>query len=183
MNSEDLIRKVAAYATDNQPVYLVGGSVRDRILGRDCHDLDFVLPGETRRLAKQVADDLHAAFYVLDEERDTTRVVMIEGEERMVLDFASLRAETLDGDLRARDFSMNAIAEDIRRPGVLIDPCGGLQDLKERRIRACSQNSLSHDPARVLRLARMAMGFGFQIIFNISQCIIAVRVFCTHIDN
>jgi putative nucleotidyltransferase with HDIG domain len=163
MNPDEIIRKVAVYATEERPIYLVGGSLRDRILGRECHDLDFVLPGKTRQLANQVAADLQAALYVLDEERDTTRVVLIEGEERMVLDFASLRAQTLESDLRARDFSMNAIAEDLRQPGQLIDPCEGLADLAARRIRACSPNSLNYDPARVLRLTRMAVGFGFQI--------------------
>jgi poly(A) polymerase len=147
-------------------VYLVGGGVRDQLLNRPAHDFDFVLPGETSSLARKVADQLRGAFYILDEERDTSRVVLGVDEypeDRLTLDFASLRAQDLEGDLRARDFTINAMALDVARPERLIDPTGGLADAREGRIRACSPLSLSNDAVRVLRAIRQALSFHFRI--------------------
>ena len=157
-----VLRELAA----DRPVYLVGGAVRDQMLDRPAHDLDFVLPGETRGLARALANRLHGALYVLDEERDTTRVVLGAGgpaDDRLLLDFASLRAADLEGDLRARDFTINAMAVDVANPERLIDPTGGLADLREGRVRASSPESLSNDPVRVLRAIRLALAFQFKI--------------------
>ena len=154
------------FSTPGRPVYLVGGAVRDALLGRPVHDLDFVLPGKTRPLAREMACRLNGALYTLDEERDTTRVVLEANpprRERILLDFASLRAENLEADLRDRDFTINAMALDVSAPEKLIDPVGGLADLREQRIRACSPDSFSHDPIRVLRAVRQALGLNFHI--------------------
>ncbi|RPJ52326.1 MAG: HD domain-containing protein [Chloroflexi bacterium] len=153
-------------AAADRPVYLVGGGVRDQLLDRPAHDLDFVLPGETLGLARALANRLHGGLYVLDEERDTTRVILgvnETAESRLVLDFASLRSADLEGDLRARDFTINAMALDVANPDRLIDPTGGLADLREGRIRACSPDSLTHDPVRVLRAIRQALALHFKI--------------------
>lgn len=164
MQIERVLQRIAQASTPQRPVHLVGGAVRDRLLGRASHDLDFVLPGETLPLARQLADQLHGALYVLDELRDTTRVLIDdENGSRLVLDFASLRSGDLDGDLHARDFSVNAMALDAAHPDTLIDPCGGLADLREKRLRACSRLSLSDDPVRVMRGVRLALSLGFQI--------------------
>lgn len=147
-------------------MYLVGGGVRDHLLNRPAHDYDFVLPGETRRLARKVADKLNGGFYILDEERDTTRVVLgVDDlpEDRLTLDFASLRAQDLESDLRARDFTINAMAFDVAHPDRLIDPTGGLVDVREGRLRACSPTSLSDDSLRVLRAVRQALAYHFRI--------------------
>jgi poly(A) polymerase len=138
--------------------------VRDRILGRDYHDLDFVMEGETQGLARRAADALGGGFYILDNERDTSRVVLNRpGESRLLLDFASLRGSDLDTDLRARDYSINAMAMQLGSDDSLIDPCGGLEDLRQKRVRACGPTSLSDDPVRVLRGIRLAVGLGFRI--------------------
>ncbi len=176
---QTILETVSEFSTPKRPVYLVGGAVRDTLLDRPVHDLDFILPGETRGLAREVARRLDGALYTLDEERDTTRVVLAGeapvggaplGEapvadpgERILLDFASLRAGDLERDLRARDFTINAMAYDVARPDHLIDPAGGLADLRARRIRACSPTSLSRDPVRVLRAIRLALAFHFAI--------------------
>ena len=154
------------FSTPDRPVYLVGGAVRDALLGRPVHDLDFVLPGNTRRLAREISCRLNGALYTLDEERDTTRVVLeadSQRRERILLDFASLRSVNLEADLRDRDFSINAMALDVSAPERLIDPVGGLVDLREQRIRACSPTSFSRDPVRVLRAVRQALGLNFHI--------------------
>lgn len=140
MDFQKIIGIIAAFASTSRPIYLVGGSVRDRILGRENHDLDFVLPGKTGSVARHVANQVRGAFYVLDEERDTSRVVLEEsGQKSMLLDFASMRSDTLEGDLRGRDFRINAMALDVTKLGELIDPLGGMKDLTEKKSRFAVQ--------------------------------------------
>lgn len=166
-----ILDNLREFSTPERPVYLVGGAVRDILLSRPVHDLDFVLPGETRPLAKEIARRFQGALYVLDEERQTTRVILDLSSDpdsppgqRFLLDFAALRAPSLEGDLRARDFTLNAMAFDVAHPDQLIDPTGGLTDLREKRIRACSDTSLTGDPVRVLRAVRQALQFQFRIV-------------------
>ncbi len=163
---KNILETLRKFSTSERPVYLVGGAVRDQLLDRPAHDFDFVLPGETCSLARKVADQLRGAFYILDEERDTSRVVLGADdrlENRLTLDFASLRAQDLEGDLRARDFTINAMALDVTYPDRLIDPTGGLGDTREGIIRACSPVSLSDDAVRILRAVRQALSFHFRI--------------------
>ncbi|MDR3572703.1 MAG: HDIG domain-containing protein [Anaerolineaceae bacterium] len=146
------------------PAYLVGGAVRDIVLDRPTHDLDFVLKGDVKAAAKNVADNLSASLYVLDNERNTYRVIYNQKDgSRIILDFAALRADNLESDLRGRDFTINAIALDPYLPDQLIDPLGGLPDLKRRDLKACSPNSFMDDPARILRGVRLAMELNFDI--------------------
>ena len=164
MNVDEILAVVSNTAAFGQPVYLVGGAVRDRILGRALHDLDFVTQGNTRQLARQVADHLGAAFYPLDEERGTYRVTSDETTgEAMMLDFASLRGQDLLADLKARDFTINAMAMDISRPEETIDPCGGMEDLAGLVLRACGPTNVLDDPVRALRAVRMVITFGLWI--------------------
>jgi tRNA nucleotidyltransferase/poly(A) polymerase len=146
-----------------QEIYLVGGAVRDMLLQRVSHDLDFALPSNGVALARRVAHALHADFMVLDQERDTGRVIVTEPDgTRIFLDFATYRGQSLEEDLRARDFTINAIAFDLRAQ-TLLDPLNGASDLRARVIRACSPTSLSDDPVRVLRAVRQAAIFEFRI--------------------
>lgn len=163
---EQILNTLSEFSSPQRPIFLVGGAVRDLLLERPAHDLDFALAGETFQLARQVAARLKGALYVLDEERSTTRVILETGDvsaSHLVIDFASLRAGDLEGDLRARDFTINAMALDVTRRDQLIDPTGGLADLREKRIRACLPTSLAHDPVRVLRAVRQAVGFRFRM--------------------
>src|SRR5215211_2924998 len=147
----------------DQEIYLVGGAVRDMLLNRGSQDLDFALPSNGISLARKVANALNAAFMVLDGERDTGRVIVTEADgTRILLDFATYRGKDLEEDLRARDFTINAIAFDLRRQ-TLLDPCNGASDLRAKTIRACSPTSLSEDPVRILRAVRQAAAFQFRI--------------------
>ncbi|MCB8944166.1 MAG: HDIG domain-containing protein [Ardenticatenaceae bacterium] len=139
------------------PVYLVGGSVRDALLGRDCHDLDFVVPENAVKLTYRVADALGVPAYVLDRERDTGRVVLAD----TTLDFARFRGADLTADLQDRDFTINAIAlpaaASTRRS--LIDPTNGLADLEARQLRLTHDEALQDDPVRTLRALRQVIAF------------------------
>ncbi|HET9908540.1 MAG TPA: HD domain-containing protein, partial [Anaerolineales bacterium] len=147
----------------HQEIYLVGGAVRDMMLNRLSHDLDFALPSNGISTARRVANALKADFMALDEERDTGRVLVSEADgDRTFLDFATYRGANLEEDLRARDFTINAIAYDVRSK-TLLDPLNGTADLRLKLIRACSQTSISDDPVRILRAVRQAAAFSFKI--------------------
>ena len=137
-----LIDKVREILPD-QEIYLVGGAMRDMLLGRSSHDLDFALPANGISLARRVANALKADFLALDQERDTGRVIFTEADgTRTFLDFATYRGRDLKEDLHARDFTINAIAFDLRTR-TLLDPLNGTSDLRAKIIRACSSTSFS----------------------------------------
>jgi poly(A) polymerase len=150
-------------ALPDQELYLVGGAVRDMLLKRSSPDLDFALPSKGIALARRVANALHAGFMALDEERDTGRVIVTDQDgTRTFLDFATYRGSNLEQDLRARDFTFNAIAFDLRSQ-TLLDPLNGASDLRNRLIRACGPTSIQDDPVRILRAVRQAAAFGCRI--------------------
>jgi tRNA nucleotidyltransferase/poly(A) polymerase len=147
----------------DEEIYLVGGTVRDMFLNRVSPDLDFAAPSNGISLARKVANALHADFVALDEERDTGRVLTVgEDGRRITLDFATYRGDDLNADLRGRDFTINALAFDLRSQSIL-DPLEGGQDIRAKQIRACSPASFTDDPVRILRAIRQAAAFGFRI--------------------
>jgi len=157
-----LVDKVHTILPD-QEIYLVGGAVRDMLLKRVSQDFDFAVPSNGVSLARRVANGLKANFMVLDDERDTGRVIVAESDGmRTFLDFATFRGNNLEEDLRARDFTVNALAFDLRAQ-TLIDPLNGASDLRAKLIRACSQTSLIDEPVRILRAVRQAAAFEFKI--------------------
>lgn len=159
-----IVEQVRTALPEDQEIYLVGGAVRDLLLGRALRDIDFVVPDKAIPLARRVAKALEADFYPLDQERDAGRVIA-RGEinNRMVLDFVGMQGNNIDGDLAARDVTINAMAVDLRQPDALLDPLGGAADLVAKKVRACTPQSFSSDPVRVLRAVRMAASFGLQI--------------------
>ncbi len=155
------------------PVYLVGGAVRDALLGRVSHDLDFVVPEDGIRLSFAIANRIGEPAYILDKERDTGRVVL--AEQATMLDFACFRGPDLEADLRARDFTVNALAipATARTRLSIIDPSGGLEDLDARRIRITSMGALESDPVRTLRAVRLAANLDFTITEETRKAIMA----------
>lgn len=159
-----LFEQINAVLIGSPPVYLVGGAVRDLLLRRPTHDLDFVTSGDALSMARKAANALGGAYYTMDQERETGRVILVgKDDDRTVIDFARQRGERLEDDLRLRDFTINALAFDIRNPNKIIDPLGGGIDLRQKRLKACSQDSFSNDPIRVLRALRQAHAFGLKI--------------------
>lgn len=157
-----LLDTLRALLLPGEQVYLVGGAVRDLLLGRPLHDLDFAMPDDPTRLAKSFARKLGVGFFVLDDERHTVRVVYHSKEGQLFpLDFVTFTGGSLIEDLRHRDFTVNAMALDIRDLETLIDPLGGQVDLKAGFLRLCHPRALLDDPVRVLRAARLALQFGW----------------------
>jgi tRNA nucleotidyltransferase (CCA-adding enzyme) len=150
------------------PVYLVGGAVRDLLLGRGRADIDLVVEGDAAVLASELGAD------VTSHERFGTAKVRIDGHD---VDIATARSEsyahpgalpavepaTLAEDLHRRDFTINAMAIPLRGQPNLIDPHGGQADLAAKRLRALHPRSFEDDPTRAIRAARYAARFGFEL--------------------
>ena len=143
--------------------YLVGGAVRDALLERkrEYLDLDFVLTEKAVETAQKIAQHYHAGFVVLDAQRQIARIVFPEG----TVDLAQQEGDTLEQDLRRRDFTVNAIAYSFHR-GELFDPLAGLKDLEEKILRMISVANLEDDPLRLLRAYRQAAQLNFSIEAN-----------------
>lgn len=149
------------------PIYLVGGAVRDGLLGKPVYDFDFVLPKNALQIARKVANTLGGAYYPLDIKRQYGRVISnTPNSHRMKLDFALQVGDSIEEDLHHRDFTINAIAIDLRNRDHLIDPLQGVQDILAKRLRACSEEAIRTDPLRVIRGIRFALSLGFRIESN-----------------
>ncbi|PYO01332.1 MAG: hypothetical protein DMD91_08095 [Candidatus Rokuibacteriota bacterium] len=166
---------VAAGATD---AVLVGGVVRDARLGRvrrDRLDLDVAVPGGALALARRIAERGRGTLVPLDDERGTARVVL--GAAR--IDVADFRASTIEGDLAARDFTVNALAVPVRTllsagRATIVDPTGGLADLRARRLRLPGRGVLDDDPLRGLRGIRLEATLGLRLTPSTTRAIRAV---------
>ncbi|NLG51557.1 MAG: CCA tRNA nucleotidyltransferase [Chloroflexi bacterium] len=165
LDSVPLRRRVVDYLCQMQsPIYLVGGTVRDALLGRPGYDIDVAVDGPALALARRVADHFHGAFVAMDPDRDVGRVVLRVGGEYHHVDFAGLRAEDILHDLRARDYTINAMAIPLCGGlGELLDPTGGYDDLRAGLLRATGDKAFEDDPARILRGIRLRGSLGFTV--------------------
>ncbi len=174
-----LLERVArAGVTRDAPIYLVGGPVRDLLLGREIVDVDLVVEGDARALAETVLQGSEGFEVTTHERFGTVRIAA--GDTR--IDLARMRREsyahpgalpevspgTLEEDMRRRDFGINAMALvlDAREPdreNPIFDPEGGIDDLEHRRIRILHPMSFHDDPTRAWRAARFAARLGFRL--------------------
>jgi tRNA nucleotidyltransferase (CCA-adding enzyme) len=156
-------------AAGGKPVYLVGGAVRDLLLGRGRADIDLVVEGDATALATRLGGE------VREHERFATAKVQLGEHE---VDIATARAESyphpgalpeveptegIAADLARRDFTINAMAVPLRRDPELIDPHRGREDLEAGLLRVLHAHSFDDDPTRALRAARYAARFGFEL--------------------
>jgi putative nucleotidyltransferase with HDIG domain len=149
----------------NYLAYVVGGFVRDWLLGRKTDDIDIAVKGDALSVAQEVARALDGKYVLLDEINKIARVV-ITSERHWHLDFTSFSNDIQD-DLTRRDFTIDALAVDLQAlvsgSPQLIDPYSGKSDLKRRLVRAVSQRIFTEDAARLLRAVRLAAELGFKI--------------------
>ena len=153
------------------PIYLVGGAVRDTLTGvffdGDC---DFAVGASFEEMV--AAFTCRVKGHAIPWDFNQTRIVyrMASGGYESV-DFAKFKASDIESDLRLRDFTINAMAFDLREfsqtgEAVLIDPLGGLQDLQNKIVRMCSGRAFDDDPLRILRAVRFARQLGYTIDCN-----------------
>jgi len=150
------------------PAYLVGGWIRDALLGRESRDLDLAVAGDPLVLARELARRLHGTCVPLHEAPPIARVVLAEEGRPWRLDIASLEG-SLDQNLARRDFTVDAMAlplEKVAEPWSLsdvLDPLGGLEDLKRGLVRMVDPGAFKEDPVRLLRAVRLAAQLDFQV--------------------
>ena len=143
-----------------KPVYVVGGAVRDGLLGRVRAelDLDLVISTGAVEVARRLATEYRAGFVLLDAKRQIARVVF----PGMTVDIAQQDGHSITEDLARRDYTLNAIAYDLQTRQT-IDPFNGTQDIQERMIRMVGRLNLVDDPLRLLRAYRQGAQLNFTI--------------------
>jgi putative nucleotidyltransferase with HDIG domain len=168
-----LFHLIRSELTSDQAIYLVGGAVRDALLGVENHDLDFVLPANPTTIAKQLAKRLKAGFYVLDDDRHTARVLYRSNSDiEIPLDFVQFTGNSLHEDLSNRDFTINAMAVSLADLEAVIDPLDGQSDLDNKVIRTCGPYALLDDPVRILRGVRLAHQFNFNYAEDLEELMV-----------
>jgi tRNA nucleotidyltransferase/poly(A) polymerase len=139
--------------------WLVGGTLRDRLLGRPAFDFDLVVEGDAEPAARAFGRAARAATFPLSDAFGAWRTVG-PGHAWQV-DFTPLAGAAIEQDLAARDFTVNAIAEPLEG-GEPLDPHGGRADLAAGRLRMVSEGAFAADPLRVLRAARLSAELGLE---------------------
>jgi poly(A) polymerase len=172
--------------TAAHPAFVVGGFIRDSILGRTCRDIDITVQGDPIAIAREFAEAIGGTFFVLKEQHSVARVLVSvrppthaaeQSGDVVTIDFVGFDAD-VESDLARRDFTINSIAvpcsvvaahmteHGVALPGIAgqaIDPFGGLDDLADHRIRITSSSVFADDPGRLLRAVRLAMELGFSM--------------------
>jgi len=180
------LQLVDSYA---HPAFVVGGFVRDTILGRQCQDLDITVRGDPVEAARELSRVLGGTFFVMKERHSTARVIVSSPSEArgdsapetvMTVDFVGFDGD-VTSDLTRRDFTVNAIAvpcsavaahmtEQGVAPAVIAqhahDPLGGLDDIARRTLRATSAHAFSDDPGRLMRAVRLTRELGFDMDYG-----------------
>src|SRR5438067_8108217 len=151
------MRELAQELLAGEEAWVVGGAVRDELLGRPVLDLD-IATREPERAARAYASQAGAATFPLSERHGAWRVALEGGR---TVDFTPL-AHGIDADLLSRDFTINAIAVPLEA-GEPYDPSGGREDLELRSIRAVTDTIFEDDPLRLLRAVRLEDELGFHI--------------------
>ena len=141
---------------DRLPVgtVLVGGAVRDGLLNRlaEHPDLDMVVPADALGQVRKLSQEFGGSCVVLDRDRDMARLVL----GRWTIDLARQEGDALTADLMRRDYRINAIALTLTTEPKLVDPSGGIPDLRDQRITAIHEQNLLDDPLRLLRAIRLS---------------------------
>jgi poly(A) polymerase len=140
--------------------WLVGGAVRDRLLDRETSDYDVAVAGDPGRIARSFGRTSGGHAFALSESFGAWRVVA--HDRRWQVDLIPLTGASVEEDLAQRDLTVNAIAEPVAG-GEPVDPFGGLEDLRSKRLRMVSADAFARDPLRALRLARLACELGFEV--------------------
>ncbi len=159
--------------------YPVGGYVRALIVGRKPVDIDVVVNREGRRAARLLANALGGAYYPLDDETDTGRVILKRQGTRYIIDVARLRGRTLLEDLSQRDFTINAFGLNVQT-GEVVDPFKGMRDLEKKLVRMLRPEVFLEDPVRLLRGPRLCAQLGFTLETSTET---AIRTFAAFISR
>ncbi len=140
-------------------IYVVGGTLRDLLLGLDPTDCDLATAGDPQAYARRLAGATGGRLVPLG--KPGKMVYRVVAAER-VYDVCPVEGGSIENDLRRRDFTINALALEIPS-GRILDVTGGRDDIRARRIRMVSRHSLEADPLRMLRAFRIGAALGFEV--------------------
>lgn len=167
-----LLKEISEYLYSQKvKAYVVGGFVRDILLGREISDIDMAIYGDALKIASGLSEILNGTFVLLDSENKVGRVVLtpkIPDKKQRTIDISTI-ADTLENDLARRDFTIDAMALDLEELVAgssvmsLIDIYKGRDDLDQGVICSIREGNLSDDPVRLLRAVRLAVELGFHI--------------------
>ncbi len=140
--------------------FLVGGYIRNIILQRvnEEVDVDIVVPVNAIEIGEKISDNFDSKFIILDKKREVVRIIL----NHISIDIANKVSSTIEGDLSARDFSINSVAF-LFDKRCLFDPLNGLKDLELSFLRTHSEINLLNDPLRILRCFRFVSELNFKI--------------------
>lgn len=147
----ETLETIGNVVPDGEPIFLVGGSLRDLLMGTSPSDYDVLVTELDEQLQKKVEDTFSGRLFPLDESRGIYRVA---GDD-IQLDITTIESDGIVDDLNRRDFTINSIALDLNQES-WIDPSGGRGDAEDEILRPTSDESISDDPLRVLRAYRLA---------------------------
>jgi poly(A) polymerase len=167
MNNLLILKKIA----ENTNIYIVGGFIRDYLLGNKLKDIDLIVMSDLEELVEKFVKTINKKKIVLDKNRNIYRVVT---ENNIYIDFSSPVGQDLIKDLGCRDFTINSMAlkfKDLKiinnkyyiKKVDIIDPFGGKKDLYNKNIRMVSENIIKDDPLRLLRAYRFSNNLNFNI--------------------
>lgn len=169
---ETLTRVHAFCQSRHLRCYLVGGLLRDQLLGRPLAylNVDLAVARDTLTWSGELATHLHGAWVLLDETAGSVRIVVGEAQERVELDLNDFRGATIEEDLSRRDFTINAMAialedwlNNPRHPTPLIDPLKGREALARKELSVCFPGTFEADPVRILRAVRFVAQLDFAL--------------------
>ncbi|MGV8146010.1 MAG: CCA tRNA nucleotidyltransferase [Alkaliphilus sp.] len=151
--------------TDDVQTYLVGGAIRDSLLGRETKDFDFVTSKDPRTLTEKLAHMFGGTMVEISREHEIFRVIL---KNVGTFDFSKIKGGKIEEDLYARDFSINAMAYCLNdswgiKKEKIIDPFGGMKDLEEKKIRHLHTNTFIDDPLRMIRAVRLMTRLDFDM--------------------
>lgn len=165
IKSDSIISKIAEEFPDNK-IFVVGGTVRDFLLGKKSYDKDLIICGmEAKEFAEKLHKIFESAYVPLDEENKIYRIVLhksADNEPQNMIDVTNPIGDSIEQDLRRRDLTINAIAVDIHT-GEVLDLFGGISDLQNKLLNYIEEINFVDDPLRLLRLYRFQATLGFEL--------------------
>jgi len=142
--------------------YIVGGSIRDIILGRFPFDYDIAVFGNPEKFAKKIA--VKKSDHIIGLGKKDHKIIRVISDNK-IFDISSANGQTIEDDLLKRDFTINAMACSLSS-GRIIDCAGGMKDIADKKIRMVSDTAFEKDPVRLIRAYRIGASLNFEIERN-----------------